>query len=122
MDLVKSFQTSSYYYLVSTCKHRLRYSRERASQSLPKISHRLEHKLEQTQALGEFLADGARPDVIVIGSGIGGLTCAALLGRARSRSFDPEGGPGVRSSNRLPEKMLEGPLSAVSSIIWQRFG
>ena len=42
VDLVKSFQTSSYY-LVFTCTIRLRYSRERASQSLPKFSQRLEH-------------------------------------------------------------------------------
>ena len=39
VDLVKSFQIqTSIYYLVFTCKIRLRYSRERASQSLPQIS------------------------------------------------------------------------------------
>ena len=37
VDLVKSFQTSMYY-LVFTYKNRLRYRRDRASQSLAKIS------------------------------------------------------------------------------------
>ena len=46
VDLVKSFQTSIYY-LVFTCKCRLRYSRELASQSLPTISQQLEKKLEK---------------------------------------------------------------------------
>ena len=39
VDLVKNFRTS---YSEFTCKIRLRYSRERASQSLPKISQKLE--------------------------------------------------------------------------------
>ena len=46
VDLVKSFQTSIYftllslffYYLLFTCKDWRRYSRERVSQSLPKIT------------------------------------------------------------------------------------
>ena len=43
VDLVKSFQTSIYYLLVVfTWNHRLRYSRERVSQSLPNISQKLE--------------------------------------------------------------------------------
>ena len=37
VDLVKSFQTSIYY-LVIICKSRRRYSRERTSRSLPKIT------------------------------------------------------------------------------------
>ena len=59
VDLVKSFQTSilnllfetdsySNEYLVPTCKIWFRYSRERASQSMPTISQKLEEKLEQT--------------------------------------------------------------------------
>ena len=46
VDLVKSFPTSIYYLLFTrTCKIRLRYSRQRASQSLPQISQKLEKKL-----------------------------------------------------------------------------
>ena len=37
---------------VFTCKNRCRYSRERASQSLPKNSQQSDKKLEQTQACG----------------------------------------------------------------------
>ena len=46
VDLVKSFQPNIHY-LVSTCKIRHRYSRERASQSLSKISQKLEYELEK---------------------------------------------------------------------------
>ena len=44
------FERDSYSneYLVFTWKIRLRYSRERASQSLPKINQTLEEKLEKT--------------------------------------------------------------------------
>ena len=42
VDLVKSFQTSIWNLHEFTCKSWLRYSRERASQSLPKISQKLE--------------------------------------------------------------------------------
>ena len=35
-------------YFLFSCKIRLRYSRERASQSLPKISQKLEERLEKT--------------------------------------------------------------------------
>ena len=40
---------NSYEYSVFTCKNRLRYRRERASQSLPKNSQKLETKLEQNR-------------------------------------------------------------------------
>ena len=51
VDLVKSFQTSIYY-LLFTRKNWRRYSRERASQSLPKIrqSWKQIRKIEKTQA------------------------------------------------------------------------
>ena len=51
----KSFssrQELSNKYLVFTCKIWRRYSRERASQSLPKISQRLEKKIEKNIARG----------------------------------------------------------------------
>eukprot|EP00930_Biecheleria_cincta_P063370 TRINITY_DN48898_c0_g1_i1.p1 TRINITY_DN48898_c0_g1~~TRINITY_DN48898_c0_g1_i1.p1 ORF type:complete len:647 (-),score=91.12 TRINITY_DN48898_c0_g1_i1:83-2002(-) len=37
------------------------------------------------KALAAFLVDGQRPDVIIVGSGIGGLTCGAILGRTGLR-------------------------------------
>ena len=45
----RSRQELSNEYLVFTCKIRLRYSRERASQSLPKIRQKLEKKLEPSK-------------------------------------------------------------------------
>ena len=44
----RSRQEFSNEYLVFTRKNRFRYSRERASQSLPKSSQKLEKKLEKT--------------------------------------------------------------------------
>ena len=68
-------------YLVFTCKHRLRSSREWASQSLSKTSQKLEKKLEQTKAAvldGKlYVTSGSSSDVDIVPQG-GGTTLTSV--------------------------------------------